>query len=1529
MKTIASLNTKLALLAAMFAALVAVPGNSPAGIVSFGSGSLIIPMDIGPGGQDQGMLRAYGLVYELLRNGVPVSWAINPAKGANGDDFAIVAAAALRDVRTGATLAPRSYRGGPFVIAAADAGVALPIIQSWQGTAGDQTTVHQFVGSGSFNPNVDRLLVRAPRIAVLKDGNETIAFNNLNAAGIRDSVGAFWTASSPDQLTEADVEGPTTAIDHDGALLQPGSPPLARYGYLAVMHYIPTSHTDEVAQEVRFWLASSNLAHLFAQCEGARVFENAMGGLYLTNAGLDDDGPATTNPANRVPSSPLAQMDGVFEADSGAVDSMAAKPSGGPSNYKTGVSTIINDAGSTPLQRIVLLTGRLDGVSTNGRVTYLAGHDYALGLPITSNPQTNGVRLFLNSIFATDVAATAEDVDLVLTKTAPPSVNTSEIPYTITYQNPATNVHVAENIQLQDAIPVGATYVNGSGVPTPNIDGATLTWNLSPLAPGQQATVTFRVAVTADRTYSNSATLRFSTLTLGTVTTKPALTIHDTVAPTVTITSGPLGDTSDTAPSFTFTTDSTAVTKVCSIDNVNFTPCAPGPATYTPATALFEGPHMFIVKVTDATGNTAQATRGFAVDTTSPVVTMASSPTNPAVTNNTTPRFYFTTDDPSATTFCSVAGDSFVPCTSPFTTRTLSDGPYVVSVFARDAVANVGPTATFAFVVDHLAPVISIPVPPNVTTVNINRPIFTFADVGPSGTAVAYQCRIDAGASVFCTSPYQTPLVSDGTHTLTVTGTDAAGNTDEESLSFIVDTIAPLVAIPPINPASVSTSTPTFVFQVSNSPATTPLVASQCSVYDAAPPNALKAQSPPGVSCDAAYTVPLTNALSDGSYTFRVRATDAAGNVGENTFNFVVDTHPPVVSIPVPPNVTTTTNRIPTFTFADVAGPGTPVAFQCRIDSGANAACTSPFTVPAPLSDGSHTLTVTGIDAAGNVGSASLAFSVITTVAPTFTSANAATFTVGAAGSFSVTTNGSPRPTISATGALPAGVSFVPNANGGGTLSGTPTTGGTFPITFTASNGTLPNATQSFTLTVRKAPTFTSANAATFTMGAANSFAVTTSGFPAATITRSGALPSGVSFVANANGTATLTGTPTVCGTFPITFTATNGVLPNATQSFTLTVTTPVLVSIEVTPANPALPKGRTQQFTATGTFSNGSHQDLTSTCAWTSSSTSIAIVSNAGGSKGLATGKAPGTTQIRALSGSISGSTTLSVTNAVLVAIQVTPVNSTIPAGGTRQFSATGTFSDGSNQDLTASANWTSSSPSAATVSNVNGSKGLATGLAAGTTQIGAQSGTVLGTATLIVTAPVDACTSAGVLDNFNRANGSLGSNWLGLTGASFYAIKSNRIDVLVGGPVFWNAASFGNSQRAFATLSTVDSASPSQGLLLKVQTGNCPQAGAIAVVYDATLHAFRVSTFRPPNLTWTPYASASATLVNGDKLGACVSATGVVTIYKNNVVAATVTLSAADKAFFNSRGGKIGLWTLAANEASFDDFGGGTVTP
>src|SRR5262249_11975696 len=104
-------------------------------------------------------------------------------------------------------------------------------------------------------------------------------------------------------------------------------------------------------------------------------------------------------------------------------------------------------------------------------------------------------------------------------------------------------------------------------------------------------------------------------------------------------------------------------------------------------------------------------------------------------------------------------------------------------------------------------------------------------------------------------------------------------------------------------------------------------------------------------------------------------------------------------------------------------------------------------------------------------------------------------------------------------------------------------------------------------------------------------------------------------------------------------------------------VAVPVLESIAVTPANPSVAAGLTVPFTAIGTFSDGTTVDLTESVAWSSSDTVVALISNAAGSKGVASGLAPGTTQIAAQLGSVSGPTTLTVTDAVLVAIAVTPI--------------------------------------------------------------------------------------------------------------------------------------------------------------------------------------------------------------------------------------------------------------------------------
>ena len=189
---------------------------------------------------------------------------------------------------------------------------------------------------------------------------------------------------------------------------------------------------------------------------------------------------------------------------------------------------------------------------------------------------------------------------------------------------------------------------------------------------------------------------------------------------------------------------------------------------------------------------------------------------------------------------------------------------------------------------------------------------------------------------------------------------------------------------------------------------------------------------------------------------------------------------------------------------------------------------------------------------------------------PAITSAGQASFTAGTPGSFTVTSTGPPAPGLTETGALPAGVTFVDNGDGTATLSGTPAagSGGVYALTFTAANGATPSAQQSFTLTVDATPSVTSADNATFMLGAAGSFTVTASGFPTPAFTVGSGLPAGVTFVDNGNGTATLSGTPAAGtgGFYPLTFTASNGVATAAQQAFTLKVNRPPTVSVDVTP---------------------------------------------------------------------------------------------------------------------------------------------------------------------------------------------------------------------------------------------------------------------------------------------------------------------------------------------------------------------------
>ena len=171
--------------------------------------------------------------------------------------------------------------------------------------------------------------------------------------------------------------------------------------------------------------------------------------------------------------------------------------------------------------------------------------------------------------------------------------------------------------------------------------------------------------------------------------------------------------------------------------------------------------------------------------------------------------------------------------------------------------------------------------------------------------------------------------------------------------------------------------------------------------------------------------------------------------------------------------------------------------------------------------------------------------------------------------------------------------------------------------------------------------------------------------------------------------------------------------------STSLLVTGAVMTSITLIPEDGAIAQGTTVQFEAEGTYSDGSTLDITDLVDWQSSDNGTVLLD----ANGLAEGIAPGEAEISASfdvgGDTLSATAVLTVTNAILESIIVTPENSTIQVGENQQYIATGTFSDGSEQDITYVATWLSSDNTVGTISNSSISRGLFISTGAGTTFI------------------------------------------------------------------------------------------------------------------------------------------------------------------------------------------------------------------
>ena len=334
----------------------------------FPAGSLIIPMDLSY--QSRGMFQAYGLIYQLMKQGVHVHWVIDPNKtwhaapcntatdlcawdcGIEGSgvkctyptaspDFTATTKWIWDDAGTAArdaALGTHRYRGGPFVIDAAQRDAALAIIDVWndqskwaantwaQRTVFHVVSVHE--ATAAFTGNSAREMIAAPTIAVFSDGNEDIATGYLRAAGIPQSNGTEFPANKcggadcgpgtmkPDMLTPEQIAGDLGTcnapnLDHkNGALFKADGTP--RYCQIMSMHWgvgererveceggCPQTQLEcagekftfnghEVVAEVRAFLAYAT--HFFAECQAVNAYENLVPNPawpYLDDAGRD------------------------------------------------------------------------------------------------------------------------------------------------------------------------------------------------------------------------------------------------------------------------------------------------------------------------------------------------------------------------------------------------------------------------------------------------------------------------------------------------------------------------------------------------------------------------------------------------------------------------------------------------------------------------------------------------------------------------------------------------------------------------------------------------------------------------------------------------------------------------------------------------------------------------------------------------------------------------------------------------------------------------------------------------------------------------------------------------------------------------------------------------------------------------------------------------------------------------------------------------------------------------------------------
>jgi hypothetical protein len=338
--------------------------------------------------------------------------------------------------------------------------------------------------------------------------------------------------------------------------------------------------------------------------------------------------------------------------------------------------------------------------------------------------------------------------------------------------------------------------------------------------------------------------------------------VVDTTPPNTTIGNGPLGTTSSTTATFTFSADDAAATFQCSLDGSAFAACT-SPRTFS---GLGEGSHTFEVRAVDSSGNidATPASRSWTVDVTPPVAPIIVSPPDGTVMNSASVTISGTAEPSTSVTVFDGAvpkGSATVAADGSWSKllTAVADGSHPYTAKATDAGGNTSPASTaHTVVVDTTAPATTIDASPPISTTSTSA---TFA-FSANESGATFLCQLDGGGYTACVSPVTYSGLTEGAHTFQVKAVDSAGNVDATpaSHSWTIDVTAPETTIDS-GPADGTTDmSATFVFSSSD-----PGSGFECSLDSAS-----------FTTCSSPETY---TGLEPGSHTFAVRASDPAGNV--------------------------------------------------------------------------------------------------------------------------------------------------------------------------------------------------------------------------------------------------------------------------------------------------------------------------------------------------------------------------------------------------------------------------------------------------------------------------------------------------------------------------------------------------------------------------------------------------------------------------------------------------------------------------